>query len=487
MKNTIQYGLLILVLVALNACTEDFESINTNPNAATIDKANPELILRKIQYEVGEELTSDLGWGLGNIVVQLVSTNNFTGNDLYNWGTYSGTWDLFYRNARDAESLVTIGQNRENPNLQGVGLVLKSVIFANLTEMYGDIPYTEALQGQSEIFQPAYDQQSTVYAGILADLALAVDLLGTGGGIDGDLMYDGDADQWKKFANSLRFRYLLRLENRWADLGINGAAELDAIVDGGIHFASNEDMAKVDYLASPPNQWPRHAGRVGGFDEKRMSLTAYNQMLAINDPRIPIYYRPVDNPDSAGVFVGVPNGLSEDNASNFNGGAKNQSRLGTRFREEPDAVDMVFMNFPELMFAVAEAAEKGYVKGGSEAAAQFYRAGIEAAMEYYGASPDASYYEQEGVAYDMNTNESKLELIHKQKRFAQLMVGLEAWYEYRRVLLPFITPGPDATLPAVPVRIQYPGNEQSLNGTNRDAAVGRQGPDEITTMMWLLK
>ena len=181
--------LVLLAMVAFTAC-EDLETFNENPNAPAIEQASPSLILPKIIYEVGNEVTVDLGWGLGNIVMQLVATNNFTGNDIYNWGTYEGTWNLFYRNARDAQNLIVLGESLNNQNYVAMGKTIKAYIFSTLTEMYGDIPYAQALSGKSDaIFQPVYDNQQAIYTDILAEYAEANDLYNPTIAVEGDVMF----------------------------------------------------------------------------------------------------------------------------------------------------------------------------------------------------------------------------------------------------------------------------------------------------------
>ncbi|MEL7162541.1 MAG: SusD/RagB family nutrient-binding outer membrane lipoprotein, partial [Bacteroidota bacterium] len=91
-----------------------------------------------------------------------------------------------------------------------------------------------------------------------------------------------------------------------------------------------------------------------------------------------------------------------------------------------------------------------------------------------------------GVAYAGDTD-AKLALIARQKWLSLFMVGLEAWFDYRRTDLPALTPGPDAVLDQLPVRIQYPDDEQVLNDDNYRAAVSSQGPDEIFTDTWLTR
>ena len=470
--------IIIFGLFLFQACTKDFAEINDNPNFPTVDEANPALILPKILFETGNEMTADLGWGLGNIMAQLVATNNFTGTDRYLLGTYEGTWNLFYRNLRDANNLLALGEATDNGGYQGAALVLRAWILANLTEMWGDVPYSEALAGKEDEFLPGYDAQADIYRSILADLTNAAQQAEKGGNMDGDILFGGDTEKWARLANSLHIRYLMRLENKWSELGIDGAQEIQNLVDAGMIFTSNTDNAAVPYLEGT-NRWPLNTARVGSFDEKRMSQRIEGVLKDLNDPRMPILFRPVDNPDSD-EFVGVPNGLSEDAASNFNGGANNQSRLGERFREQAAAVEMTIMHYAELQFILAEAAQKGYISGD---AAAYYEAGITANMNYLGITEVAAYLAQPAVALTNN----ELERIATQKWLSLFLVGNEAWFDFRRTGLPALTPGPNAVLSELPVRIQYPNSEQVLNTASYEAVVASQGADEIDTRMWLLQ
>jgi hypothetical protein len=470
-----------LLLLVLTACG-DLEEFNENPNAPSIEQASPDLILPKVLYEVGNEITADLGWGTGNILAQLVASNNFTGTDRYLLGTYGGTWNLLYRNARDAQNVILLGERLNNPNYQAAGLLLRAFCMQYLTEMYGDIPYDAALSGKLDgEFQPAYTPQSEIYPQLLADYERAAGLFDVTVPMNGDILHGGDIERWREFANALRLRTMMRLENKWGELGLS-ASDLSQLVTTADHMDELEDSALLPYLPVGANRWPLHTARVGSFDEKRMSERIEGVLKELNDPRLGILFRPVDNPDSD-AFVGVPNGLSEDAASNYNGGALNQSRLGTRFREEPAAVDMTFIHYPEVLFILAEAAEKGYIDGSAE---EYYLDGIRNTMAYYGAEATPAYYEQEGVAYT-DDRETNLRLIARQKWLSLFLVGLEAWFDYRRTGLPALSPGPDATLDRVPLRIQYPDDEQVLNPDNYAAAVQAQGPDMIDTPIWLLR
>jgi hypothetical protein len=223
-----------------------------------------------------------------------------------------------------------------------------------------------------------------------------------------------------------------------------------------------------------------HTARVGGFDEHRMSETVERVLKATDDPRMQVWFRDLENPDSTGVYRGMPNGLSEGAAYDFNGGSQaNISRLGERFREQPDGAYGVLMSYSEQQFILAEAAQRGLISGD---AATYYRAGIEASMAFYGVELPDGFYEQERIAFDAARG---LEQILEQKWLASFMVGFEAWSDWRRTGLPDLDPSVDnVNSDRIPVRFLYPDIEQTLNAANYQAAIQRQGPDDINTRFW---
>lgn len=506
----------------MQACTQDFGEINSNPNAP--ENVTGGLLLPTIIINPAQRL-GRLGWEEGNTAMQISAVNNFTTFDQMGWGGQDGVWNDMYRGIRDADNLMIIADESGNTAFKGVAMIMKAWMGATLADFFGDVPYSQANKAKDDNFTPAYDAQEDVYNTILSELETAEGLLAQGGSIDGDPLFSGDLLKWRKFANSLRIRYLMRLEKKRSGASIGPA--IQAIVSSGIHFESNEDGASVPYLTTAPNQYFQHTGRVGGFDEHRLSQKAEERMKAINDPRLFVFYRPIGNPDSLAfyfdpvdldaitkgsgtnrtafrdffttvyaadpmgiqqyypLFKGLPNGLSEGNAINYNGSRQNQSRLGEILRELPDGVSMHFMHYPELMFILAEAAQKDYINGN---AADFYQAGIEAAFEMYGIEAADSYYTQSSVVLS-NDNDTALEQIATQKWISLFVSGIEAYFDWRRTGLPEITPGPDnVNNNQVPLRFNYPAAEQALNGDNWKAAVDRIGGDDnINAVMWLLQ
>lgn len=499
----------VLLLSTLAACTRDFESTNTNDNNPT--SVSPDLLLSGVVRNMMNRQV-DEAWGIGNIVAQHHSKIQFVNEDRYLWGERNGLWDAVYGNYRNLQNIFVAVNGDESSPYYGVSLILKSWMFSLATDAYGDVPYSEAGRAKTDaIYQPAYDKQEDIYTGILADLEKANTVLATAGNnLSGDILYGGGASsilKWRKLANSLRIRYLMRISKK-KDV----SAQLQAIVSNPAAnpvFTSNDDNAELKYLAAAPNQWPLYGTRVGSFDEFRVSKTLVDRLNALNDTRLNVFARPTQNSVTAGnpQIVGVPNGLSDVDALAYNGGVQGVSRVGYTFAclvcndvgqapPDPAAPRALLMTYAELQFLLAEARQKGWINTGD--AATYYANGVNANFAYwknlvpasYGLNVDmpAGYLAQATVAYTGTDNE-KLEKIALQKWIALYFNGLEAWFDWRRTGMPAIVPGPaNLNDNKVPVRFIYPLAAQSLNPENRATAVQRQGgTDDINTKMWLLQ
>ncbi len=451
-------------------------------------------------------------WGIGNIVVQHHAKIQFVNEDRYGWNEKNDVWYTVYGNYRNLQNILTeVGENTSNP-YYGVSLILKSWMFSQVTDAYGDVPYSEAGKAKTGgVYQPVYDKQEDIYAGILADLKKANEVLATAGtNLSGDIMYGGGASsiiKWRKLANSLRLRYLMRISKKK-----NVNADMQAIVSDAVNnpiFENNGDNAELKYFSAAPNQWPMYGSRVGSFDEFRVSKTLTDRLTALNDPRIRVFGRPTQASVAAGtpVIQGAPNGLSDVDALAYNGGVQGVSRVGYTFAclvcndpnqapPVPDAPRALLMTYAELQFILAEARQKGMITAGD--AVTYYNNGITANFSYWQSvvpssynlniALPANYLTEMGVVYS-GTDDEKLAKIAMQKWIALYFNGLEAWFDWRRTNMPAVIPGPaNLNNNKVPVRYIYPLPEQSLNAKNREEAVQRQGnTDDLNTKMWLLQ
>lgn len=508
-KFNIIYLALLIALVGFSSCTKEFADVNTDKNVPTA--VTPDLLLSGVIRSITSQNVSS-AWGIGNLVAQYNAKIQFVNEDRYLWNEQNGVWNNTYGNYRNLQNIFNALSNEQNNSYQGVALVLKAYMFENLTAAYGDVPYSEAGQAKSGgLYTPKYDTQESIYTAILADLKKANEILAVStNAIGGDLLYNGGTSaiiKWRRLANSLRIRYLMRISAKK-----NVATELQAIVGDPVNnpiFAGNADNAELKYLALAPNQWPLYDSRVGSFDEIRVSKTLSDRLTALNDPRLNVFGRPSQTSVKNGLpkVEGIPNGLGDVAALNYNGGPQGVSRVGYTFAclvcndagqtpPDPTAPRSIIMTYSQLQLLLAEAREKGLITTGD--AATYYNNGVKSNFDYWAAvvpssygitvTPPASYYTQTSVEYTGTVND-KLGKIFLQRWIANYFTGLEAWFDWRRTGSPAIVPGPNnLNNNLVPVRFIYPVIEQSLNGANRSEAVSRQGgTDDLNTKMWLLK
>jgi hypothetical protein len=383
--------------------------------------------------------------------------------------------------------------------LWGPAQVMRSLIFGYVTDVWGDVPYSEALRGDAAepVIQPAYDAQQDIYAGLFRDLSEAVNAMAAGANPASalpavgaaDPLYGGNRLRWQRFGNSLRARHAMRLAN--VDQP-TARAELNAAISapGGL-IQSNADNAQMRWPGDGvyDNPW---AVNNRTRDDHRLSDRLMGQMLPYNDPRVPVYAQPTLADPT--VYAGMPNALTATDAARY---SLTSSRPGRVFystnRFCAGCTGLTGASFPsfvltyaEVSFILAEAAERGWI-GGSAAA--YYEQGIRASMAQWGVTDAAAidaYLARPGIAYNVaGTTVDRQTQIALQKWIALYTDGVQAWAEWRRTCVPAtVKPGPAAVINTVPRRYQYSVRDRLVNGANVDAAIAEQGPDDFTTRMY---
>ena len=472
-------------MLCFTACDE-FDVSNDNPDVAQGIESNPELLLTGVQRDAINRMVG-ASWSEGNLQAQYGARIVFTSFDLFDWGDQSSHWNRLYLSIRDAKALEDIALANENVSYEAVSLILQSWMFQILTDMWGDVPFTEAsLAGDPEnpIFGPAYDFQGDLYDALLADLDRANNLLSSDNlpSIKGDILYNGDLAKWRKFANSLRLRVALRLSEVASD---KASSEIKKIYDDPAKYPvmeSNDDNAALVFLPSFPNAHPiteEGRYRVGSYNEYRISETLEGILRDYNDPRLEFFADPTANSVAEGnpMISGMQNGIVDGPAYEYKGGDAFLSKFNIDFFHfTPNANEGRLMIYSEVAMIFAEAAQRGWITGD---AAAYYDAGVSANFEYWNVTMPGNYL-TELAAYD-----GSLETILNQKYIALFYTDFQGFIEFKRTGFPSsIKPGPDAFYNTYPSRFEYPSKEEALNATNRQAAIDRQGPDEITTPVW---
>jgi hypothetical protein len=475
-------ALLAAVMLGVSACTGEFDQINTNPNAPSV--ATADLFLpHGIQSAVDAYWGGSLGMDIGDLISQYWARIQYTDVDQYSISSdiYSGAWQTFYIEAlADYQRIYKLGVDANNPNYQAVAMIMRSWVFSVLTDVYGDIPYTDAVQGLESKLQPKYDAQKDIYAGVIKELKAANDMIDAADktkAIAGDILFNNDLTRWKKFANTLSLRLLNRMLSK-TDASIDVKTEINRILSDPAKYpvlASNSDNVQLNYLDATNNNNPINQNRKTR-DDHRVSATLVTKLQSLNDPRLAVY---ADRPADGGEYKGVPNGLSNADANAL--GLSKTSKVGSYFVSA--TAPGVIISYAELLFIKAEMAYKGVATAGDMATN--YNNGITASFAQYKLTVAPTYL----TANALKTGADGYTQIMEQKWIALYGQGVESWTEYRRTGIPALKPSViNVNAGVIPTRLPYPGSEESLNNVSFKEALARQGgANDMKTKLWFAK
>ncbi len=476
MKNIGKIAVILLVL--LSSCKKDFEDINTNPNSPTT--VEPSLVLRQVIYNVGDEMAYE-GFVAGNVLGQyytMVDFNLFDRHSLLETQYGGNPWPTLYKNMRDNNVVLEQAQNNEVYKVyEGPALILKAYLAGMLTDIYGDIPYSDALKGSQGNIAPKYDKQEDIYksaGGIIDNLNKGIASINGYAGaqsLNGDILCNGDLNNWIKFANSLKIKYLIRMSDVDTVSG-----RLQSVLNSGLYLKSNIENATFDFTDGQPNNFRMAKLRDGDFNLFVMSLTAEEILNKYNDPRRAVLYKPISS-DSTGMrYEGLLNG---QDASATSVTVSDYSLGGTIFRENTARLDANFMTAWETELLLAEAAQKGLIASSPQ---MHYDNGVTLAFEYWGATLPSTYLTTDSSAFG-NFGANTLEQIITQKWIANSINGYESWIEYRRTGFPQLKQlSASLNSNLFPVKMPYPTDEATLNSANFNAATG--GDNSVNKKVW---
>lgn len=431
-----------------------------------------------------------------------------------NW---QAVWNTYARYATNDVHMYTLATNQNNAAMQAVALTMKVLFMENLTDMYGDIPYSEAFKIDEGISKPVFDSQESVYQQMCAELEAANKIYASNPYVSTksaklDGMYGLDMAKWRKFNNSLYLRLLCRISGRTKTV-VDGehtvAQKMQQIVSDQTTypiFTSNDDNATVKYTGVDPyysefnpKDYTESSFTSSGYKvtEQLIKMTVLKDGSGnetYEDPRLKIYAK--KNPSVTywkGTIAGCD--VSEQSAAD-----KGASYLNYEVFCRANS-DEWFMDYAEVEFILAEAAVKGYISGGEAAAKAYYEAAVTASMQKWSAMGAYSKVPCSITADDIKTflasdlaawgsHDTKEELIANQKHLALFMTGMEAYHEYRRTGYPVLTIGKGTTYNdnVLPTRFAYPNTTMSTNAANANAALTRMGgANDMKTPVWWSK
>ena len=544
MKQKIVLAAAVSMALFGSSCKKNFLAINTNPNAIPAAQEDYGSLFTNAQLIASGNSDGNAyeDWR-GNLISascmiqHLSSTAGYWDGDKYfdNAGYLSSYWDQDFgpqpsgvnnqnTNSAPITNLVAITYNLRNDpkqvNLYNEARIFKVYLFQRLTDMYGDIPYSQAGLGYiSGILEPVYDKQKDIYTDMLNQLDSAAAALDPTAGTPGgsDLIYNGKVVEWQKFAYSEMVRIAMRMSK--VD-PTDAQTWVQKAVAGGT-FASNADNAILTHQAAAPNgagsQVANGSGQVLGVIDPtsaHLSQTFVSFLQSTNDPRLS-YFGTVIADATVATDMGdttAAHQLGQPNGYDVTAGGKMNISTAPNFPRLPDTTSAdsltiyqnrysfvnrytfarataptFFLTYSETELLLAEAAFRGWISG---SAATHYANGVTAAMGQLtqaGAGPSDAIIGAYVTANPLVTG-SELQMINNQYWVASFMDETEAWANWRRSNFPTLTPTNytgNATGGTIPRRYTYSTVEAATNATNYSAAVsGLSQGDKMTSRVW---
>lgn len=451
--------------VLFTSCKKDYLDINTDPNNPT--KASVDLVLPTAQGYASYVMGSPYQI-LGGFWAQYW-TQGPTGNQYNNYDQYTITsanfdrqWrDMYAGSLNDLRYVVEEGTNTGQKNYVAAAKILQAYLFQVMTDLHGDIPFSDALKAGEGNITPRFDAQQDIYDGLitLIDEGLALIDAGAHPG-DDDLFYGGNMEQWRKFANTLKLKIYLRqayVRPAVAEAGIK------ALYTANAPFLGEGDEAAVHFSDVQFNENPLFAHFTAlGEQNVLASETALDYMLNHDDTRVDALYRPATAAPNTGNQVGIKQGEGRTLTGNLSDGMF--SKPGTDIAGEDAPV--IFMSVSESLFLQAEAVARGWGTGNAQT---LYQNAILSSFQRWGlANTDyTGYIAKADVVYPAaGTLEQKIDAIITQKWVS--MAGsqnVEAWTEWRRTGYPdiFIVSVTSNIGNKFPARLLYPDSEVTAN------------------------
>lgn len=417
----------IFIIVALFSftwisCGDNLADLNVDPNNST--SARPQEVLTSGQVNYANLLDAIMNqncalfaqyWAGGPGVAILDHERYF-----FEAADFNGTWSRSYRQSLSDLSFVIDNGNKSR---KAAALILSVQIYQQLVDLYGDIPYTEALRGSLEkgsILTPKYDAGKSIYDDLIKKVDEAIVLLQTPEAMGSeDLIYGGDASKWIKFANSLKLKLLIRQAGKDATVG----DAVKAVIAKGNFIESQSDMPVVNFSGTTGGWNPQFARNESGIKMFYVASDSYvKKMNELGDPRLEVLFKPAVNTGTiVGLLQGHVNDLIAPQKADFSYPSTVQYAASN---------PVVIMSNWEVYFLRAEAAMRF---GTADDEVAMFNTAISAHFAYTGAGDASNYIESSAKLDKASALDTKLNILGFQKWIS--MCGIqetEGWIETRR-------------------------------------------------------
>jgi len=449
MKNmkirTFKYiGIAAIAAISFTSCKKYLEDVQVNPNAP--ENVGPKVLLSNVEVATFNNYTSGNA-RRANILTQHIAGTQFQTQAIQQYiileGDILSEWKVAYTGALVNAQIIIDKYGAANPYYDGIAKILKAMNLGLTTDMWGDIPNKEALQGLDLNITPHYDSQESVYNNIqqllseaIADLQkpLSANALVPA---EDDYIYGGDAKKWIAASYVLKARYANRLSKRSPGQSATDALNyLASAYTNGFTDNGADLQAKFGAVAAESNQWAAFDGE--RKDYIKMGAFLVDKMKASSDPRLPFYAKPV-NGNYVGADLANPDPTTSSGIGSYTSG-----------------FTLPLLSYAEAKFIEAECKLRNNDAPG---AATAHNEAVKASVLAVTGASNAVY--EAANATETGATISLSKIINQ--KYVALFTQVETWTDWRRTDLPALTPNPSASLPAIPRRLPTPVDERTYN------------------------
>ena len=492
MKKYIYKWLIVLapaIFFNTSCSNSDFLDINTDPNFPA--EASENLLLPAAQANAILGLSSMLERGAATMVQHYI--NGRFDQYGFDGSTYNNAWGfhIYGGGLIDFQTIIEQGEENENFHYVGIAKLQKAYIFSIMVDLFGDIPFSEALQGDVN-FDPVIENGEDIYAAIfslvdegLADLEKGSELtLG-----DDDLIYEGDLDAWKRMGNTLKLKMYNQM--RLVDPAM-ATTQINQLIASGNLIESPADNYTLRFGTSvtPENRHPNYqADYAGGGLENSMSTYMNSVLVGNNDPRLPYYFYN----QAACIFTGRNGGETSSTGDDEDRTTFGVYPIGGKFDDGScESVssgtangDGIFpmITYTMLLFIEAEAAlTLGTTGDPKELLEEAITSSMNDVATFSGIPVVGveDYLAARMEAYESaTTDEERLEIIMMEKYVAMFGNGIESYNDFRRTGYPDNLNAPLTTNGPFPLRFPIPPTETTAN-----ANISTEAQDVTVPVFW---
>jgi hypothetical protein len=459
-------GIICLTALSVASCKKALD-INVDPNSPS--QVSIKDLLPSAEVNLGYTLGGE-GSRIPGSIVQYYAGHRGQPLNYAQYNIQSADLDYLWSNMyagvlRDLKTIIDKGTAENDLVDAGAAQILSAYSYSVLTDMFGDIPFSQSLNGLNGL-TPAYDKQEAIYPALITLIDQGITNLKSGKGgattpLINDVIFGGDINKWEQFGNSLKLRlynHLSKVQPTAALTFLNTTPKLITI---------NKDNAAVVFGTSQANANPIYQFDVlSGRLDNAMANTLVDRIKALNDPRITPYFFPIEENTNGkqGQILGNQPGVDDDDS-----GMSKFSREGSAYAATDAPV--MLMSAAEVQFIIAEVQLRAT---NNAAAATAYNAAIDRDFEFLGLGSSATYRAQSAVAFNNTT-----ERLIGQKWITMLQAPFESWVDYRRTGFPALKAAtPNRTGGVIPRKAPYPQVEINLNRQSLEAGPGFPVPFE---------